>query len=543
MKYLIGIDAGTTSMKGILIDEYGNKVCLASENYSLITQNKFEVEIQAETYWEAFKKIISRILNMSKVNPEDIKAIAVDSQGETLICVDDNGEPLRKAIVWLDNRSIREAEEIRNNFNMEEIFNKTGQPEVAATWPATKIMWIKKYEKHTFAKTNKYLLVGDYINFKLSGKYVTDKSLISSTLYFDIRKGGWWKEILDFIGITEEQLPYIEASGMKIGSLTYEAVRETGLSKNTIVVTGALDQMAGAIGAGNISPEVISESTGTCLAVCVNIPNPISYNEKYRIPCHCNALSRYNILLEESSSSSFNQSSQNKYINQYSQYSLLFWSQTAGVILEWFKDNFYKSHETIKINSNCNSTDNNKCNKNSDSELFKHIDYEAAKIDPGSEGLILLPHFSGSAVPDFNPGARGVFFGITLKHTKAHFARAIMEAIGFMLREHIEMAESFGVNIKEIRALGGGAKSSLWNQIKADITGKEIITLENTETTSLGAAILAGIGVGIFKDFNDACSKCVRVKERFYPHAEKKLVYDEAFKKYKKIYENVKHLF
>jgi len=540
MKYLLGIDAGTTSMKGMLIDEYGNKVCLASENYDLITQSKFEVEIHAETYWKAFKNIIAGILSISKINPEDIKAISVDSQGETLICVDEKGEPLRKAIVWLDNRSTLEAEEIRNNFNMEEIFNRTGQPEVAATWPATKILWLRKNEKHIFEKTKKYLLVGDYINYKLTGKYVTDKSLISSTLYFDIREGKWWKEILDFIGITEEQLPYIEDSGIQIDSLTYEAVRETGLSKNTIVVTGALDQMAGAIGAGNIYSEVISESTGTCLAVCVNIQNPIPYSEQYRIPCHCNALSCCNALLDKSGSGS---NIQNVLINNHNQYSLLFWSQTAGVILEWYKDNFYKNHEIMSNNCDHNIPEDNKYNKNSDSTIFQQIDCEAAKINPGSDGLILLPHFSGSAVPYFNPRAKGVFFGITLNHTKAHFARAIMEAIGFMLREHIETAEGFGIEIKEIRTLGGGAKSSLWNQIKADITGKEIITLENTETTSLGSAILAGIGTGVFKNIEDACKKCVKIKERYYPNAANAAIYEEAYEKYKKIYKSIGHLY
>ncbi|NLC69163.1 MAG: hypothetical protein GX754_10390 [Clostridiaceae bacterium] len=395
---------------------------------------------------------------------------------------------------------------------MEEIFNRTGQPEVAATWPATKILWLKKNEKNTFEKTSKYLLVEDYINYKLTGKYVTDKSLVSSTLYFDVRSGRWWEEILDYMGITVEHLPRAEASGIKIGYLTDKVVEETGLDKNTVVVTGALDQMTGAIGAGNISRGIISESTGTCLAVCVNIQRPIEYNPGYHIPCHCNALP-----------------------SGYASYSLLFWSQTAGVILKWYKDNFYKNPETGKQDG--------EYNKVNDNELFKRIDYESAKISPGSDGLILLPHFSGSAVPHFNPGARGVFFGITLNHTRAHFSRAIMEAIGSILREHIETAERFGIKIKEIRSLGGGAKSSLWNQIKADITGKEIVTLENTETTSLGAAMLAGIGTGIFKDFHDACLKCVKVKDRYYPDAKNAAVYEEMYGKYKELYDSIKHMY
>ena len=509
MNYLLGIDIGTTSMKGMLIDENGKKVSLVNENYNLITQSKFEVEVDACSYWEAFKKIVKAINNISEINPESIRAIAIDSQGETLICLDKNGEPLRKAIVWLDNRSSKEAEEIRYKFGIKEIFNTTGQPEVVATWPATKILWLRKNEKDIFEKTNKYLLVSDYISYKLSGKYVTDRTLVSSTLYFDIRKSEWWKEMLDYIGIIENQLPYIKPSGVQIGSLTDQASIETGLSTNTIVVTGALDQISGAIGAGNITPEVISESTGTCLAMCANVKNPISYNEDYSIPCHCNTL--------------------------HEGYSLLFWSQTAGVILEWYKDNFYTE--------NYNKYGSNKYSKYDENKIYGSIDYEAAKINSGSDGLIVLPYFSGSAVPNFNPNAKGVFFGVTLNHTKAHFSRAIMEAVGFMLREHVETAESFGINIKEIRSLGGGAKSSLWNQIKADVTGKEIVTLENSETASLGAAMLAGIGTGIFKDFQDASNKCIKVKDRYYPDVMNVSTYETAYEKYKNLYKSIRLLF
>ena len=504
MNYLLGIDVGTTSMKGILIDENGKTICLVSESYNLITQSKFEVEIDAYSYWEAFKRIVKSVINLSRINAESIRGIAVDSQGETLICVDKNGEPLRNAIVWLDNRSTQEALEIKYKFGTKEICNITGQPEVVATWPATKILWLKKDEKYLFQKINKYLLVSDYINYKLSGKFITDRSLISSTLYFDIHKNEWWKDMLNYLGITDNQLPYIESSGTQIGCLTDKASIETGLSPDTIVVTGALDQIAGAIGAGNIHSDVVSESTGTCLSMCLNTKNSISYNHKYKIPCHCNALP--------------------------GEYSLLFWSQTAGVILEWYKDNFYLN-------------DNSKYSRNSKDEIYKQIDYEAAKINPGCDGLLMLPHFSGLAVPHFNPNAKGVFFGVGLNHTKAHFSRAIMEAVAFMLREHVETAESFGTGINEIRSLGGGAKSFLWNQIKADITGKEIVTLDNSETASLGAAILAGIGTGIFKDFQDACNKCIKIKQKYYPNISNKHIYNVSYEKYKSLYNSICHLY
>ncbi len=505
MYYLLGIDAGTTSMKGMLIDEEGKKICLVNENYNLITPSNFVVEFEVENYWEAFKKVVKSVVYLSGVNPRSISAIAISSQGETLVCLDKNGEPLRKAIVWLDNRSTYEAEEIKNEFDIKEVYKVTGQPEVTATWPATKILWLKKNEKHIFEETDKYLLVEDYLSYKLTGKYCTDKSLSSSTLYFDINRGQWWKEMIDFIDIKDDQLPDIKDSGEKIGNITDQASIETGLSKETIVVAGALDQMAGSIGAGNIYSKTVSETTGTCLAMCVNVRSPMPYSEEYKIPCHCSALPR--------------------------EYSLVFWSQTAGVILEWLKNNIYYGN------------DKHKHSKYSDDEIYRSINYEAATIDAGADGLILLPYFSGSAVPHFNPFAKGVLFGVTLNHTRAHIARAIMEAIGFMLKEHIETAEKFGIDITEIRSLGGGAKSSLWNQIKADITGKEIVTLENTETSALGAAMLAGIAAGGFKNLQDACNKCVKLKDRYYPDTSKSSVYESTYEKYKDIYSSISHLY
>jgi len=516
MNYLLGIDAGTTSMKGMLIDENGKVICLADESYTLTMQNKFEIEIDACSYWEALKMVVKIILNRTEISTEKIRAISVDSQGETLICLDKNGEPLRKAIVWLDNRSFKEAEEIRRDFGAEGVFNITGQPEVVATWPATKILWIRKNEKSIFERTDKYLLVADYINFKLSGKYVTDKSMMSSSLYYDIVKSKWWEDMLDYIGISGNQLPCVKSSGTWIGNLTEKASTETGLSPDTMVITGAMDQMAGAAGAGNITPEIVSESTGTCLAVCVNINNPIPYSDNFKIPCHCN-------VLEDNG------------------FSLLFWSQTAGIILEWFKDNFY-IEDNFHAKENFCAVDN-EYNKYTCNKIYKRIDDESAKINPGSDGLIVLPYFCGSAVPHFNPEARGVFFGVNLKHTKAHFSRAIMEAVGFMLREHIETAESFGTVVKEIRSLGGGANSYLWNQIKADITRREIVTLENPETASLGAAMLAGVGSGVFNDYLEACGKCVKVKERYYPNTENAPIYETAYQKYRSIYQSVNHLY
>lgn len=499
MRYLLGVDAGTTSFKGILINEEGKIISVVNQAYELLTPSNNLVELEVETYWEVFKKVVAKLLESSGVRPEQIAGLAIDSQGETLICLDKDGSPLRNAIVWMDNRSTVEAELMREEFGLKQVYDVTGQPELTATWPATKILWLRRNQKEVFDKTYKYLLLEDYLIYRLTGKFYCEKSLISSSLYFDIHKGKWWNSMLDFIGIDEDKLPLIEESGVAVGNLTDAACKETGLCKDTVVVTGALDQISGVIGAGAIHDNEICETTGTALAMCVSVDKAPPFNENFKVPFQSHAIK--------------------------GKYYLLFWAQTAGVILKWFRDNFV--HYTDL----------------GDSSIFARMDMDAAKIPAGSEGLVLLPHLSGSACPEFNPYAKGVFYGITLKHTRAHFIRAVLESIGYLLKEQIEIAEGLGIKINEIRSLGGGAKSKVWNNIKANITGKPIITLENDETAVTGAAILAGVGAGVFDSIETACSKGLAVKERFYPEQELVEAYLKPYEKYKKVYKALDPLF
>ncbi|HHW32276.1 MAG TPA: hypothetical protein GXX20_11510 [Clostridiaceae bacterium] len=499
MKYLLGVDAGTTSFKGILINEEGKIISVVSQAYDLLTPSNNTVELEVEKYWEVFKRVISKLLDSSGVKPEHIVGLAIDSQGETLICLDKNGRPLRNAIVWMDNRSTVEAELIRQEFGLKHVYDVTGQPELTATWPATKILWLRRNQKEIFDKTYKYLLLEDYLIYRLTGKFYCEKSLISSSLYFDIHNGRWWDDILKFIGIEQDKLPAIEESGVAVGTLTDEASRETGLCKDTVVVTGALDQISGVLGAGAVHDNEICETTGTALAMCVSTEKAPPFNENLKVPFQCHAIK--------------------------GKYYLLFWAQTAGIILKWFRDNFVNYNDLGNMS------------------VFARMDMDAAKVPAGSEGLILLPHLSGSACPEFNPFAKGVFYGITLKHTREYFIRAVLESIGYMLKEQIETAESLGIRINEVRSLGGGAKSKVWSSIKANIIGKPIITLENDETAVLGAALLAGVGAGVFDSIESACSKGSVVKDRFYPESELVEAYVKPYQMYKNVYKALDTLF
>lgn len=448
-KIWLGIDIGTTSLKAAAFDSNGNCLKVYSEDYKLITRNDM-IEFDAEEYWNITLRAIENITSGGL----KISGIAVDTQGETLIVTDENGKPLRPAIVWLDNRAEKEARQIEKDFTTEYVYEMTGQPEITAGWPASKLIWIKNNEPETWKKTKKIFMLADYINYRLTNNFIADKTLQSSTIYFDLKKGGWWKEMLDYIGISEDMLPELRESGVQIGEY-----------KGIPVATGALDQIAACVGAGIINNEVVSEMTGTTLAVCATTDSLPKFDPDCKVPCHYSAIK--------------------------DQYCLILWSPTAGMALKWFKNNFCENFS------------------------FKELDELAKNIPQGCNGLTMIPYLCGATIPRYDPNARGEFKGIALEHTRGHFVRAILEAVAQMLKDNLDYIDFKG---KEIRSMGGGASSDLWCSIKANMTGKTIVTLKNKETACLGSAILAAVSQNEFKTIEEACKKFVAVDKTYQPH-------------------------
>ena len=496
-KYLIGIDAGTTAFKGAIYDEQGNCVMLHTVPCPLLYPGENMVECAPDTYESVLSELISGLFEKTGIDPASVLALAIDSQGETLICVDDRGETLRNAIVWLDNRASIQADQIRDCFGIKTIYETTGQPDVSAGWPACKIKWLEQNEPFVYKHTYKYLLLEDYLIFKLTGKFVTERSLVSSSIYYDINTGNWWDDMLKYTGIDSSQLPDIKDSGCYVANVSATGAKRYGLSLNTAIVTGALDQLAGMIGAGVFEEGMACETTGTCLSMCLPASSIPSYDPALNIPCHAGTDS-----------------------NSYYQ---IYWSQTAGAVLEWFKNSFFPDLSA------------------SDNALYE-MDKQAEKIPAGSSGLVILPHLSGTAFPEFNAYAKGVFFGIGFEHTRAHFTRAIMESTAYMLNEFLEFASKKGFLPKEIRSLGGGSKSSLWSHIKADVTGKRIVTLKNTEAACLGSAILAGKGIGLYDSIKTAALRFVKTNETFEPDTSN-VLYKDGYETYKQLYNSLKNVY
>jgi len=308
--------------------------------------------------------------------------------------------------------------------------------------------------------------------------------------------------MLSEIGITQDQLPTLKASGEIVGNITSEAAEQTGLSKETIVATGAMDQAASAIGAGNVRPGVVSENTGAALAVVATIDKPV-YDEKRRIPCHRHAIDKL--------------------------YFLMPWCQTAGMFLKWFRDTFCHIEKSLEPLLG--------------RDAYEIMDLEALRVPPGCEGLVMLPHLTGAACPEFDPYAKCVMFGITLKHTKPYFIRAVMESISYMLRRNVELLRELGIPIHEIRSIGGAAKSGLWLQIKSDVLQKEILVPRIKDTAVLGAAILAGIATGVYSSVESAVRSMVKIEKIIKPRKEFSTLYDKLYEIYVELYEVLRPLF
>ncbi|MGB9682624.1 MAG: xylulokinase [bacterium] len=489
--YLLGIDIGTTSIKVGLINEKGGLVSLSIQEYSLKTSSNNRVESYADTYWNSCKAGIRDVLEKSSVSSASIVAIGLSSQGETLVCLDKEGKVLRNVIVWLDSRAVEESEIIGREIPIELWYRTTGLPEVSPMWPICKILWIKRNEPDIFGKTSKFLVLKDYLIWKLTGEFVTDPSVSSSTGYLSIVKRDWWDDALNILGIGHEKLPSIMESHTLIGRINLEVSKELGLPSGIPVINGGMDQMVGALGAGNIKPGIITETTGTALAIIATTDEPI-FDPQRRVPCspHCIP---------------------NKYI-------LMPYTETAGILLRWFRDNF------PSING---------------IEDYDRMLSLANQIPPGSDGLIVIPYFNGSFCPNFNPNARGAFVGVTLNHSRAHFIRAIVEAVSFMLRENIDLLRSLSIPVERVRALGGASKSDIWLQMKSDVLNLPVEVPLYSEASVLGAGILAGIGCGIFSNFKDAVERAVKIIRVFKPDPKVSVSYEKVYQDYLSLYKKL----
>jgi len=499
--FLLGLDLGISTVKAGLFTLEGEMVCLQSREYLIIPEGD-KVEVDPAHYWTPVVQSIRRLLANWRGDPARIAGVSVSSHTETVIPMTREGKPSRPALVWMDNRSQPEAEELRQEFGPQRVLEIGGQPDITPLWPVTKFRWLSKHEPDTVQRTAKFLLPEDYLLYRLSGRFAAEPSMWSSSLVLDISRRKWSNELITFGGIRTDQLPDLFPSGTAIGHVSNACAEETGLSTKTAVVTGGLDHTCAGVAAGNLEPGVVTVSTGSVLALLTTIREPIS-DLSTPVPCHIHAVPE--------------------------RYCLLPWNQTGGLAFKWFKDQFA---EGLAVPTELGAP-----------SIYDVLTAEAATVPPGSDGLVMLPHLEGALFPEFNPNARGVFFGITLRHKRAHFVRALLEAMAFQVRRDLEGLKRLGVAAHELRVLGGGAKSRLGAEIKADICGIPVVIPEQQEAAVLGAAILAAVGVGLYPDIASAVKAMAFGGEEVQPNPARRAVYDRVYKLYVALYDSVKDLY
>jgi len=468
--YCCGIDVGSTSVKAALFDERGTLRGSGLCEYLLETPGPELVELDPEVYWRSVGEAVKKALAAAGAAPGEVRSAGITGQAETLILLDEKGLPLRKAIVWLDNRAVEEAAEMERVFGPDELAALSGQTAVLPCWPAPKLLWVKRREPEVFRRIAHVLMVEDFIAWKLTGTFRTSPGLLPSTLYFDMRTQAWSEKIMAYLGLPMSVLP--EPGGSA-------PARE--LLPGSAVAVAPMDHICGHLGSGG-GDGLVTECTGGSLALC-------AMTDRY--------------LLDP-------QRRISTYLGwKRGDYSLLPWAPTAGMMLKKFRDEFSGGMSYAELNE------------------------AAAAVPPGSDGLILLPHLAGAVSPVAAPQARGAVKGLTLAHTRGHFARAIMESVAFLLRENAEALKALGMTLKTVRALGGGAKSALWAQIKADVLQLPVSVGSCDEPVALGAAILGAAASGAFADATQAAA-AMSGSERLFTPGENAPRYEEIFREYTK---------
>ncbi|MCK4280528.1 MAG: xylulokinase [Candidatus Lokiarchaeota archaeon] len=493
--YVAALDLGTSGCRTIIFDITGSIVSSHYEEWESYFPSPLMVEQSADQWYEKLKITIKNAIEKVSINPQEIVSISITNQRETIVPIDSEGNSLYNAIVWQDRRTTNECEIIKKKVGIDKIYKITGLT-IDPYFSASKILWFKNNKQEIYNKTHKFLLVHDYILYKLTGQFYTDFSNASRTMLFDVNTLKWSDEIASLLGIDLDKMPTPVESGIDIGELT---ANDTSFDKKTLVITGAGDQQAAALGVGVVEPGRIKCTTGTGSFILAYLEEP-QFDTKKRVLCSCHAVP-----------------------GSWVQESSIF---TTGAVFRWARDQI-GFEEREKTESGKNTYD---------------LMTKMAEGSPvGANGLIMIPHFTGAGAPYWNPYARGIFFGLTLGHTRADIYRAIMESVSFEVKKNIQVFNELNFSSKELRVTGGGSRSNLWNSIMADIVGIPVFRPELEEATALGAAILAASGAGIFPDIAKAANDICKISDKWYPNKENNRIYESIFNFYNIFYSNLEN--
>jgi len=499
--YLLGIDVGTSGTKTVLFDLCGNTIADAVYEYPLYQPQIGWAEQRPEDWWNATIETIKEMLIKSGIKPDEIKGIGLSGQMHGLVLLDKNGEVLRPSIIWCDQRTQQECDIITEEIGRDNLINITANPALTG-FTASKLMWVKRHQRDIFDKISKVLLPKDYIRYKLTGQFATEVSDASGTQLLDVPKRKWSVEIISKLGFDKDWLPECFESQQVSGHISAEASRITGLHEGTPVVGGGGDQAAGAVGNGIVKTGVISSTIGTS-GVVFGFMDKVKIDPKGRVHTFCHAVP--------------------------DKWHVMGVTQGAGLSLQWLRNNFGGCERELARFLGV--------------DPYELMAQEAEQANPGCNGLMYLPYLMGERTPHLDPYAKGVLFGMTAKHTRNDVIRAFMEGVAYSLKDCFEIIKDMDIEVNEVRASGGGGKSALWRQMQADMFDTGIHTINSTEGPALGAALLAGVGAGVYSDVSQACDCAIKTVSIQSPIRKNVDIYDKYYNIYGKLYLALKESF
>ncbi|MCB9162019.1 MAG: xylulokinase [Caldilineaceae bacterium] len=492
MRTFIGIDSSTTATKALLIDETGAVLGVAATEYGYATPQPLWSEQDPELWWDGTVGSIRAVLAQTGVDPADVAGIGLTGQMHGLVLLDEHGEVLRPAILWNDQRTGAQCDEIRRRVGRERFIAVTGNDALTG-FTAPKILWVAQNEPEIYARARRVLLPKDYVRYRLTGDYATDRAGGAGTVLFDLAARDWSADIAAALDIPMEWLPPTYEGPAVTGVISAAAAEATGLRAGTPVVGGGGDQAAGAVGVGAVKEGIVSLVLGTSGVVFATVDQPF-IEPNGRLHSFCHAVPQ--------------------------RWHLMGVMLSAAGSLRWYRD-------TVAPDMS-----------------FDELLAPAADVPPGCDGLVFLPYLTGERTPHPDPLARGAFVGLTVRHALPHMSRAVLEGVAFGLRDSFELMQEAGLSsIKQVRVSGGGARSPLWRQILADVLDSELVTVNTTEGAAYGAALLAGVGAGAWPDVDTACDAAITVTGSTLPQTESVAAYQRVYDVYRGLYPTLKSTF
>lgn len=492
MNYFMGIDVSTTGSKALLIDSTGSVVAAASSPHTLSMPHSLWSEQDPHEWWLAAVNSISTVLKKTGIAPESVTAVGLTGQMHGLVLLDDSGNVLRPAILWNDQRTQAQCDEIHARIGRERFIQISGNLALTG-FTAPKILWVAQNEPEIYARTRHVLLPKDYIRYRLTGEFAMDKADGSGTVLFDLKKRDWSGEIMSALNIPGEWMPPTFEGSEFTGAVTASAASETGLAAGTRVAAGGGDQAAQAVGVGAVEPGIIGLTVGTSGVVFAATPAAMIEPEG-RLHAFCHAVP--------------------------DMWHLMGVMLSAAGSLQWYRDTLAPEMS------------------------FEALLKEAEAVPAGSEGLLFLPYLTGERTPHPDPQARGAFIGLTIRHTRGHMTRAVLEGVAFGLKDSFRLIQNAGLEqITQVRASGGGTKGMLWRQILASVLESELVTVNTAEGAAFGAALLAGVGAGAWPDIRTACRETIRITGQTMPDAKDAKRYQQTYSLYRELYPALKPCF